>query len=47
MLIVGGIGSLSGAVVGVVFITVVTEAFRAGEAGFDLQSQGKQARLAF
>jgi branched-chain amino acid transport system permease protein len=34
MLIVGGIGSLSGAVVGVVFITLVTEAFRAGEAGF-------------
>jgi branched-chain amino acid transport system permease protein len=34
MLIVGGVGSLSGAVVGVVFITIVTEAFRAGEAGF-------------
>ena len=34
MLIVGGIGSLSGAVVGVVFITIVTEALRAGEAGF-------------
>jgi branched-chain amino acid transport system permease protein len=36
MLIVGGIGSLSGAVVGVVFITLATEVFRAGEAGFSL-----------
>jgi branched-chain amino acid transport system permease protein len=36
MLIVGGVGSLSGAVVGVVFITIVTEAFRAGEAGFSI-----------
>ena len=36
MLVVGGIGSLSGAVVGVVFITMVTEAFRAGEAGVDI-----------
>ena len=36
MLIVGGIGSLSGAVVGVVFITIVTEIFRAGEAGFSV-----------
>jgi branched-chain amino acid transport system permease protein len=36
MLIVGGIGSLSGAVVGVVFITLVTEVFRAGEAGFSI-----------
>ncbi len=34
MLIVGGVGSLSGAVVGVLFITLVTEIFRAGEAGF-------------
>jgi branched-chain amino acid transport system permease protein len=36
MLIVGGVGSLSGAVVGVVFITLVTEIFRAGEAGFSI-----------
>jgi len=36
MLIVGGVGSLSGAVVGVVFITLVTEVFRAGEAGFSI-----------
>lgn len=33
MLIVGGMGSLSGAVVGVLLLTLVTELFRAGEAG--------------
>jgi branched-chain amino acid transport system permease protein len=36
MLIVGGIGSLSGAVVGVLFVTAVTEAFRALENGVAL-----------
>jgi len=36
MLIVGGVGSLSGAVVGVLFITVVTEMFRMLEKGVHL-----------
>jgi branched-chain amino acid transport system permease protein len=38
MLVVGGVGSLTGAVVGVVVITAVTETLRAGEAGFHLGS---------
>ena len=36
MLIVGGVGSLAGAVVGVLFITAVTEVFRGLENGISL-----------
>jgi branched-chain amino acid transport system permease protein len=38
MLVVGGLGSLSGAVVGVVVVTIVVEALRTLEAGFNLGS---------
>ena len=38
MLVVGGVGSLTGAVVGVVVITAITEALRNGEAGIHLGS---------
>jgi branched-chain amino acid transport system permease protein len=36
MLVVGGVGSLTGAVAGVVVITAITETLRAGEAGVHL-----------
>lgn len=38
MLVVGGLGSSSGAVVGVVVVTIVVEALRTLEAGFNLGS---------
>jgi branched-chain amino acid transport system permease protein len=38
MLVVGGIGSLSGAVIGVIVVTLITEGFRTLEAGINLGS---------